>query len=118
MWMPGCRQLLCERGLIGELVEHNLRQGWSQVGQLVCLLTRDNPEATGHLNSLLMERISLALLRTGATTAPQPHGSSLASSRPAVVVGGPDLPSAVRHEVALLALSLQKEDACWEQRLR
>ncbi|XP_077538894.1 E3 ubiquitin-protein ligase-like protein poe isoform X3 [Haemaphysalis longicornis] len=112
------RQLLCERGLIGELVEHNLRQGWSQVGQLVCLLTRDNPEATGHLNSLLMERISLALLRTGATTAPQPHGSSLASSRPAVVVGGPDLPSAVRHEVALLALSLQKEDACWEQRLR
>ncbi|XP_065311151.1 E3 ubiquitin-protein ligase UBR4 isoform X4 [Dermacentor albipictus] len=131
------RQLLCERGLIGELVEHNLRQGWSQVGQLVCLLTRDNPQATDHLNGLLMERISLALLRGGqapslpqqpclalvpaATTPPTPtegDNNEAMSTLPPVVVGVPDLPAAVRHEVALLALSLQKEDSCWEQRLR
>lgn len=33
-------------------------------------------------------------------------------------VTSPDLAAAVRHEVALLASSLQKEDSCWEQRLR
>nr|XP_037270039.1 E3 ubiquitin-protein ligase UBR4-like [Rhipicephalus microplus] len=131
------RQLLCERGLIGELVEHNLRQGWSQVGQLVCLLTRDNLQATDHLNGLLMERISLALLRGGqapslrqqaclallpdATTPPDAtEGDSREAlpTPPPVVVGVPDLPAAVRHEVALLALSLKKDDSCWEQRLR
>ncbi|XP_077505275.1 E3 ubiquitin-protein ligase-like protein poe isoform X4 [Amblyomma americanum] len=123
------RQLLCERGLIVELVEHNLRQGWSQVGQLVCLLTRDNPQATDHLNSLLMGRITLALLRGGQpseqpclavvpATRPTTADDTEAAATPPVVVGVPDLPAAVRHEVALLALSLQKEDSCWEQRLR
>ncbi|XP_042144242.1 E3 ubiquitin-protein ligase UBR4-like isoform X1 [Ixodes scapularis] len=128
------RQLLCEEGLIGELVEHNLRQGWVQVGHLVCLLTRDNLVATNHLNALLMERISLALLR-GSSSRRSPRQQQLPSiastsastssttappkrPEPLAIVGSPDLPSAVRHEVALLALSLQKEDSCWEQRLR
>lgn len=67
------------------------------VRQLLCSLTRDNVKATADLNSLLMEKIATAL---------KGHVTS------------PDLAAAVRHEVALLASSLQKEDSCWEQRLR
>lgn len=95
------RHILCSQGLINELVAYNLRHGTVQVRhevrQLLCLLTRDNPRATADLNSLLMEKIITAL---------KSHMTS------------PDLASAVRHEVALLASSLQKEDSCWEQRLR
>uniref|UniRef100_A0A2R5LN58 Putative e3 ubiquitin-protein ligase ubr4 n=1 Tax=Ornithodoros turicata TaxID=34597 RepID=A0A2R5LN58_9ACAR len=115
------RRLLCGEGLIGELVEHNLRQGWAQVGHLLCLLTRDNPAATDDLHSLLMDRISLALLRStggaGASFLQQETLGTLPDGTHAIG-GSPDLPAAVRHEVALMALSLQKEDSCWEQRLR
>ncbi|XP_054720473.1 E3 ubiquitin-protein ligase UBR4-like [Uloborus diversus] len=95
------RLILCSQGLIRELVAYNLRHGnvrvRHEVRQLLCSLTRDNPRATSDLNSLLMEKIAMAL---------KGHVTS------------PDLAAAVRHEVALLASSLQKEDSCWEQRLR
>lgn len=95
------RLILCSQGLIRELVAYNLRHGSVRVRhdvrQLLCSLTRDNVKATSDLNSLLMEKISTAL---------KGHVTS------------PDLAAAVRHEVALLASSLQKEDSCWEQRLR
>ncbi|XP_013777424.1 E3 ubiquitin-protein ligase UBR4-like isoform X2 [Limulus polyphemus] len=95
------RQDLCSQGLIKELVECNLRNGTVQVRcevrKLLCLLTQDNPKATNDLNSLLMEKIATAL-----------KGHKI----------NPDLAGAVRHEVALLASSLQKEDSCWEQSLR
>nr|CAD7443272.1 unnamed protein product [Timema bartmani] len=95
------RQILCTRGLIAELLEHNLRRGIVQVQeevrQLLCLLTRDNPKATEDLRSLLMDRIALTL---------RGHVSTL------------DLAFAVRHEMALLAAMVQKEDSCWEQKLR
>lgn len=95
------RLILCSQGLIRELVAYNLRHGSVRVRhdvrQLLCSLTRDNVKATSDLNSLLMEKIATAL---------KGHVTS------------PDLAAAVRHEVALLASSLQKEDSCWEQRLR
>nr|CAD7428755.1 unnamed protein product [Timema monikensis] len=95
------RQILCTRGLIAELLEHNLRRGVVQVQeevrQLLCLLTRDNPKATEDLRSLLMDRIALTLRGHVSTS---------------------DLAFAVRHEMALLAAMVQKEDSCWEQKLR
>ena len=81
---------------VQELLEHNLRQAATRtsVQALICLLTRNNPEATQHLNSLLFSRLS----------------SSLA--------GGPQLLAPTRHEVTLLAALLRQKDSCWEARLR
>ena len=61
---------------------------------LICLLTRNNPEATVQLNQLLFSRLSSAL------------------------AGGPQLIAPIRHEVTLLASLLQQRDNCWETRLR
>lgn len=95
------KEVLCKQGLIQELVEHNLRKGTvqmqEQVRQLLCLVTRDNVQSTKELCSLLTGRITLTLRGRVATS---------------------DLSFAVRHEMALLAALVQKEDACWEQKLR
>ena len=84
--------------LVQELLEHNLRQGAaatrSSVQALICLLTRNNTEATSRLNHLLYSRLS----------------SSLA--------GGPQLLAPTRHEVTLLGALLRQRDSCWEARLR
>lgn len=95
------RDVLCRQGLIQELVEHNLRKGTVQmqeeVRQLLCLVTRDNAQSTKELCSLLTGRITLTLRGRVATS---------------------DLSIAVRHEMALLAALVQKQDSCWEQKLR
>lgn len=95
------RDVLCKQGLIQELVEHNLRKGTVQmqedVRQLLCLVTRDNVQSTKEICSLLTNRITLTLRGRVAT---------------------PNLSVAVRHEMALLAALVQKEDSCWEQKLR
>ncbi|XP_020299583.1 E3 ubiquitin-protein ligase UBR4 isoform X2 [Pseudomyrmex gracilis] len=95
------RDVLCKQGLIQELVEHNLRKGTVQmqeeVRQLLCVVTRDNAQSTKEICSLLTNRITLTLRGRVAT---------------------PDLSVAVRHEMALLAALVQKEDSCWEQKLR
>ncbi|KAG1664196.1 E3 ubiquitin-protein ligase UBR4 [Nymphon striatum] len=96
------RQMLCTEGqLLRQLVEHNLRRGSLvaryEVRQLLCLLTRDNVKATYELNTLIMEKIATAL--KGQMTSP-------------------DLVSSIRHEMGLLATSVQKDDSCWEQKLR
>ncbi|XP_033353689.1 E3 ubiquitin-protein ligase UBR4 isoform X5 [Bombus vosnesenskii] len=95
------KEVLCKQGLIQELVEHNLRKGTVQmqeeVRQLLCLVTRDNAQSTKELCSLLTGRITLTL-----------RGRVITS----------DLSLAVRHEMALLAALIQKEDTCWEQKLR
>ncbi|XP_039287887.1 protein purity of essence [Nilaparvata lugens] len=95
------RVSLCGQGIVQELVENNLRRGTVQVQdevrQLLCLLTRDNSKATESLCALLMERISLTL---------RGHVASC------------DLSFAVRPEMALLAALVQKEDSCWEQKLK
>lgn len=56
------------------------------------MVTRDNPEATEALCNLIMDRISLML---------RGHGTY-----------------SVRPEIALLAALIQKEDSCWELKLR
>ena len=99
---PKYRTILCSYGLLRELVDYNLRIGTNhvrqEVRQLLCSLSRDNFRATADLNNLLMDKISVALKsRSGASI---------------------DLSSSVRHEIALLACSMEKEDSCWEQRLR
>ncbi|CAG2110651.1 unnamed protein product, partial [Medioppia subpectinata] len=99
---PKYRSLLCSYGLLRELVDYNLRIGSNnvrhEVRQLLCSLSRDNYRATADLNNLLMDKISVALKsRSGAAI---------------------DLSSSVRHEIALLACSMEKEDSCWELRLR
>ena len=65
--------------------------------QLLCLLTKDNLSATLELNELITDRVRLAL------------SSAMSSAGVA---------AAVRHEMALLAAAVQKEDSCWEHRLR
>lgn len=99
---PKYRQMLCNEGqLLRQLIEHNLRRGSLvaryEVRQLLCLLTKDNIKATNELNTLIMEKISTAL-----------KGQLMS----------PDLVSSIRHELGLLAMSVQKEDSCWEQKLR
>lgn len=95
------KEVLCKQGLIQELVEHNLRKGTVQmqeeVRQLLCLVTRDNAQSTKELCSLLTCRITLTLRGRVVTS---------------------DLSLTVRHEMALLAALIQKEDTCWEQKLR
>ncbi|CAH1990557.1 unnamed protein product [Acanthoscelides obtectus] len=98
---PTTRQVLCSEGLIQELVWNNLRKGnvhnQEEVRQLLCVLTKDNPTATEELCNLLMEKITTSL-----------NGH----------VNSPDLGTSVRHEIALLAAMVQKEDECWELKLR
>ncbi|XP_031787717.1 E3 ubiquitin-protein ligase UBR4-like [Nasonia vitripennis] len=95
------REVLCKQGLIQELVEHNLRRGTIQVQeevrQLLCLVTRDNAQSTKELCSLLTNRVTMTLRGRVVTS---------------------DLSTAVRHEMALLGALIQKEDTCWEQKLR
>ena len=82
-------------------MEFNLRRGTlairHEVRKLICLLTKDSREATNHLNKLLYDKIGMAL---------KGHSSY------------PDLVESVRHEVTLLGVTVQREDSCWEQRLR
>ncbi|XP_015793075.1 E3 ubiquitin-protein ligase UBR4-like isoform X2 [Tetranychus urticae] len=96
------RKLLCSSGLLQQLVDYNLRTGSSsvrqEVRQLLVTLTLDNPEATDQLNDMLMYKIIASLV-------------SPSSMRH-------DLTSSVRHEIALLICSLEREDSCWEKRLR
>ncbi|XP_022084216.1 E3 ubiquitin-protein ligase UBR4-like isoform X1 [Acanthaster planci] len=95
------RRIIADQGLIQELVEYNLRRGSaifrSEVRQLLALLTRDNADATHVLNDILMARITAAL-------------NSYKSN--------PDLAGAVRNEMALLVHSVEKDDPCWEKRLK
>ena len=95
------RQLLFEQGLIPELVEHNLRQGSNcnrtAVRKLITWVTKDNLEATKHLNHLIYSKINLAL-----------QGKAVYN----------DLVRSIRHEMSLLTYTVEKEDSCWEERLR
>ncbi|KAL5011609.1 hypothetical protein ScPMuIL_010160, partial [Solemya velum] len=95
------RQILCSQGMIKELIDYNLRRGplnaRMEVRSLLCMLTKDNRRGTEEMNNLIMTRISAAL---------RGHLSN------------PDLGSSVRHEIMLLATSLQQEDMCWEQRTK
>ena len=97
---PLSRVELFQHGLIEELMVFNLRRGTStvrhEVRKLICLLTRDNAQATEHLNKLIKDKIGSAL--TGR--------------------GNPDLVESARHEMSLLAVTIAKEDSCWELRLR
>uniref|UniRef100_A0A182FS89 Uncharacterized protein n=2 Tax=Anopheles albimanus TaxID=7167 RepID=A0A182FS89_ANOAL len=96
-----CRVGLCSQGLVEELATNNLRRGTAQlqdeVRQLLCLLTRDLPDATAGLCGLLQDRVKMALSGT------VPHAS---------------LVTAVRHEMALLESMVGQEDSCWEMKLR
>lgn len=98
---PKARQMLCEKNLIQELVWNNLRKGTVQtqeeVRQLLCILTRDNSASTEQLCGLLTKRINLSL---------DGHLNNY------------DLGAGVRCEIALLAALVQKEDDCWELKLR
>ncbi|XP_033643062.1 E3 ubiquitin-protein ligase UBR4-like [Asterias rubens] len=95
------RRIIADQGLIQELVEYNLRRGApsfrSEVRQLLALLTRDNSEATHVLNDILMARITVAL---------KGYRSN------------PDLAGAVRNEMALLVHTIERDDSCWEKRLK
>ncbi|XP_055747277.1 E3 ubiquitin-protein ligase UBR4 [Salvelinus fontinalis] len=98
---PALRQILGLQGLIRELFEYNLRRGTAamreEVRQLVCLLTRDQPEATQQMNDLIIHKVSAAL---------KGHWAN------------PDLVSSLQYEMLLLTDSISKEGGCWELRLR
>uniref|UniRef100_A0A182YND8 Uncharacterized protein n=1 Tax=Anopheles stephensi TaxID=30069 RepID=A0A182YND8_ANOST len=96
-----CRVGLCSQGLVQELAVNNLRRGTHQlqdeVRHLLCLLTRDLPDATSALCQLLQDRVKMALSGT---------------------VPLATLDSAVRHEMALLEAMTSQDDSCWETKLR
>ncbi|XP_027698527.1 E3 ubiquitin-protein ligase UBR4 isoform X4 [Vombatus ursinus] len=98
---PALRHILVSQGLIRELFDYNLRRGAAsmreEVRQLMCLLTRDNPEATQQMNDLIIGKVSAAL---------KGHWAN------------PDLASSLQYEMLLLTDSISKEDSCWELRLR
>uniref|UniRef100_A0A8D2L812 Ubiquitin protein ligase E3 component n-recognin 4 n=1 Tax=Varanus komodoensis TaxID=61221 RepID=A0A8D2L812_VARKO len=95
------RHILVSQGLIRELFDYNLRRGAAamreDVRQLMCLLARDNPEATQQMNDLIIGKVSAAL---------KGHWAN------------PDLASSLQYEMLLLTDSISKEDSCWELRLR
>ncbi|XP_069598111.1 E3 ubiquitin-protein ligase UBR4 isoform X6 [Ranitomeya imitator] len=95
------RHILVTQGLIRELFDYNLRRGPAsmrdEVRQVMCLLTRDNPEATQQMNDLIIGKVSTAL---------KGHWAN------------PDLASSLQYEMLLLTDSISKEDNCWELRLR
>ncbi|XP_063293132.1 E3 ubiquitin-protein ligase UBR4 isoform X8 [Pelobates fuscus] len=95
------RHILVSQGLIRELFDYNLRRGPAamrdEVRQVMCLLTRDNPEATLQMNELIIGKVSTAL---------KGHWAN------------PDLASSLQYEMLLLTDSIAKEDICWELRLR
>ncbi|XP_031761327.1 E3 ubiquitin-protein ligase UBR4 isoform X1 [Xenopus tropicalis] len=95
------RHILVSQGLIRELFDYNLRRGPAtmrdEVRQVMCLLTRDNPEATQQMNDLIIGKVSTAL---------KGHWAN------------PDLASSLQYEMLLLTDSISKEDNCWELRLR
>ena len=99
---PFLRRLMFEQGLLQELLQYNISQGSAQsrseVRDLLCLLTLNNADAVVCLNHKLMDSVDGVLKRTGYT------GLALLNS--------------IRHEMALLAVSFQCQDSCWEQRLR
>lgn len=96
--LPRLKLHICSSGIINELVDYNLRNGSGQVKyevrQLLCALTRDDINATTTLTDLLMNKIN------------------------AINNQAFDISFCVRHEIALLAATLEKEDQCWEQRLK
>ncbi|XP_055254807.1 E3 ubiquitin-protein ligase UBR4 [Moschus berezovskii] len=98
---PALRHILVSQGLVRELFDYNLRRGSAamreEVRQLMCLLTRDNPEATQQMNDLIIGKVSTAL---------KGHWAN------------PDLASSLQYEMLLLTDSISKEDSCWELRLR
>lgn len=69
------------------------------VRQLICLVTADNDKATEEICTILMERIALTLC------------GHLAVSELSVAVRP-------ETEMNLLASLVQKEDSCWEHKLR
>lgn len=99
---PAPREELYQQGLIQQLMEHNLRRGTMstrhEVRKLICLLTRDNKDAADHLNRLICDKVEMAL---------KGHAK-----------GHPDLVESVRHDMTLLAVTLSREDSCWEMRLK
>ncbi|XP_071821604.1 E3 ubiquitin-protein ligase UBR4-like isoform X2 [Apostichopus japonicus] len=99
---PDTRDILVRQGLLNELVEYNLRSGYTsyrnEVRQLIFLLTKDNPVATGMLNDLIMTRIS-AVLSDNVN---------------------PDMASSFRYLMMLLmsTCTAERYDSCWEMRLK
>nr|XP_006813905.1 PREDICTED: E3 ubiquitin-protein ligase UBR4 [Saccoglossus kowalevskii] len=98
---PITRQILIDKGLIKDLVEYNLRRGSApvraDVRNLLCLLTRDNKQATDQLNAILFARVAVAIRNHQST-----H----------------DMAGAVRHEMLLLTDTIQRADSCWEFRMK
>lgn len=88
-------------GIIADLLNYNLRTGsnfiCSEVRQLLSTLTQDDFESTAILNNLLLGKI----------TSISEHNSQHI-----------EIYHIVRHEFALLALTLSNDDQCWEQRVR
>lgn len=68
-----------------------------QVRNLLCLLTRDLPDATQSLCNLILTRVKLVL-------------SGIAPFS--------NIDSSLRHEMSLLESMVAHDDSCWEQKLK
>lgn len=95
------RTQICESGIINELVNFNLKNGSNSTGkevrELLCSLTRDDFGSTTVLTDLLIEKIA-AISRQDY----QPY----------------EISHIVRYEIALLSVTLESDDQCWELRLK
>ena len=92
------RPELHTQDLVTELLHSNLRRGVggsrASVQALICLLTRNNADATEKLNRLLFSRLLGALNSGDQILAP------------------------VRHDMNLMAALVKQKDSCWETRLK
>lgn len=95
------RAQICDSGCINELVNFNLKHGSSaisrEVRELLCLLTRGDINSTTLLTDLLMEKVA-AISKQDY----QPF----------------EISHIVRHEIALLSVTLDSDDQCWELRIK
>lgn len=68
-----------------------------QVRNLLCLLTRELPDATQKLCALIQSRVKLAL---------------------SGIIPLANIDAAVKHEMTLLESLVSQYDSCWEHKLR
>ncbi|CAB3995920.1 E3 ubiquitin- ligase UBR4 [Paramuricea clavata] len=98
---PSTRDTLIKEGLIVELVNFTLYQGTcsirNNVRDLLCLLTRNNPDAAAELNTILVDRVTKGMKEQSIN---------------------PSVSSSISRDMQLLTKTVELEDSCWEQRLR
>lgn len=99
--IPKLRTQICDSGVINELVNFNLRSSSHNLSrdirQLICALTRGDLKSTTALTDLLLRKIEAISKHDYQSF---------------------EISNIIKHEIALLAVTLDSDDSCWEIRVR